>query len=146
LNQYQTKWNKKKEKNNKFTFFANNSFFSKINHLHRFILSDVHTANGLAENYCKQTLNTSLKLAYDYFGNTSDWDLTIDQTQYALNSRVMSNNQIPHVLMFGRKSFWNGESPIEPISQIKEEIYQRDEEEFNECPLCGLFRSHHHSL
>ena len=29
---------------------------------------------------------------------------------------------------------------------VYEEIYQRDEEEFNECPLCGLFRSHHHSL
>ncbi len=29
---------------------------------------------------------------------------------------------------------------------VYEEIYQKDEEEFNECPLCGLFRSHLHSF
>ena len=27
---------------------------------------------------------------------------------------------------------------------VYEEIYQKEEEEFNECPLCGLFRSHSH--
>ena len=29
---------------------------------------------------------------------------------------------------------------------VYEEIYQKDEEEFNERPLCGLFRSHSHSF
>ena len=29
---------------------------------------------------------------------------------------------------------------------IYKEIYQKEEEEFNECPLCGLFSSHSHSF
>ncbi len=29
---------------------------------------------------------------------------------------------------------------------VYQEIYQKNEDEFNECPLCGLFRSHHHSF
>ena len=29
---------------------------------------------------------------------------------------------------------------------VYEEIYQKEEEEFNECPLCGLFSSHSHSF
>jgi len=29
---------------------------------------------------------------------------------------------------------------------VYEEIYQKEEYEFNECPLCGLFRSHSHSF
>lgn len=29
---------------------------------------------------------------------------------------------------------------------VFEEIYKKDAEEFNECPLCGLFSSHTHNF
>lgn len=76
---------------------------------HRFVLSGLHS--GIAESYCKLVLNSTLKLSYAEFGNTDDWDLTIDAVQFSLNTRVMVNGYIPFVLMYRRSSFYKNENP-----------------------------------
>lgn len=88
---------------------------------HRFILPHVHMGNGIAEAYCKLALNTTLKLCYQEMGNTSDWDLMMDQIQFALNTRVTANNIIPFTLMYGRNPFFQKEttSPISTGDQAK---------------------------
>jgi transposase InsO family protein len=82
---------------------------------HRYVLVGNHQANGLAESAVKVTLNTTLKMCFEKFKTTSNWDTCIEQVQFAINTRILSNLRTsPFFLMFGRNPFHLGENPPNP--------------------------------
>lgn len=86
---------------------------------------------GIAEAAVKNVLNQTLLLCAENLGSTDEWDLTADACQYAINTRVMSNGQVPFVLMYGRLPFTNHfgqsgektESPT-PEKQLTKKDYE----------------------